>query len=289
MIELLAAADTASNWPWVLFGRLHPLVVHFPIGLLTLAALVEGWGLARRRTAAGDASWICVWVGALSAIVATVMGYSLAEHKSTDLDTLLLHERLGLITTIVSVLTVGLAWRARRAGGTGGSAMAFRAFLLVSAMGVGVTGHFGGEMIYPGWWEYRMPWETKEAEKKEPLQTPDKSAPPPPGISDLVDFEKQIAPIIKASCVKCHGPEKPKGKLRLDTKAEAMKKGIKPGKPDDSTFYTLLISTDADERMPEKAPALPKEQTDLIKKWIEQGAPWPDGFEIQPPAKAPTK
>jgi uncharacterized membrane protein len=277
MIELLA--DVAPNWPWVLFGRLHPLVVHFPIALLTLAALVEGWGIARRRTAAGDASWICVGIGALSAIVATVMGYSLAEHKSTDLETLKLHERLGLITTIVSVLTAGLAWRARRAGGTGGPAMAFRAFLFVSAMGVGVTGHFGGEMIYPGWPDYRMPWEKKEAEKKEPLQTPQN--PPAPAIAGTVDFEKEIAPIIKASCLKCHGPEKPKGKLRLDTKAGAMKKGIKPGKPDDSTFYTLLISTEEDERMPEKAPPLPPEKIALIKKWIEQGAPWPDTFEIK--------
>jgi uncharacterized membrane protein len=278
MIELLAAAaDTAPNWPWVLFGRLHPLVVHFPIGLLTVAALVEGWGIARRRGAAGDASWICVGIGALSAIVATVMGYSLAEHKSTDLDTLKLHERLGLITTIVSVLTAGLAWRARRAGGTGGPAMAFRAFLFVSAMGVGVTGHFGGEMIYPGWWEYRMPWEAKAAEKKEPLQTPDKA----PAIAATVDFEKEIAPLIKASCLKCHSPAKTKGKLRLHAEADAMKKSIKPGKPGESTFYTLLITDIEDERMPSEAPALPKEKIELVKKWIEQGAPWPDGFEIK--------
>ncbi|HEX7898910.1 MAG TPA: DUF2231 domain-containing protein [Planctomycetota bacterium] len=275
MIELLAAADTAPLWPWVLFGRFHPLVVHFPIALLTIAALVEGWGLARRRTAAGDTSWICVGIGALSAIVATVMGYAFAEGKTSDPDTLQLHERLGLITTIVSVLTVALAWRARRSGGTGGPAMAFRAFLFVSALGVGVTGHFGGEMVYPDWWKYRMPW-NKEAEAK-PLQNPD----PTPAMAGNVDFVKEIAPIIKASCLKCHGPEKTKGKLRLDSKAGALKKGIKPGKPDDSTFYTLLISDDPDERMPEKADPLPKAQIELIKKWIVQGAPWPDGFEIK--------
>lgn len=272
MIELLA--DVAPNWPWVLFGRLHPLVVHFPIALITLAALLEGWGLLRKRTAAGDASWICVGLGFLSAIVATVMGYAFAEGKTSDKDILELHERLGLITTIVTAITAVLCWRSRRSGGTGGPAMAFRAFLFLSALGVGVTGHFGGEMVYPEWWKYRMPWEAKEAK---PLEKP---APPVP-VSAGVDFVKDIAPIIKDSCLKCHGPEKQKGKLRLDSKAEALKKGIKPGKPDDSTFYTLLITDNEDERMPEKAPALPKEKIDLIKKWIEQGAPWPDGFIIK--------
>ena len=42
---------------------------------------------------------------------------------------------------------------------------------------------------------------------------------------DKVDFEKEILPILRESCVRCHGPEKQKAKLRLDTKAEAMKGG----------------------------------------------------------------
>lgn len=279
MIELLAAADT--HWTWTLFGRLHPLTVHFPIALLLVACLVEGWGLARRRTAAGDTSWLCVGLGTLSAIASTVMGYAFADSKIAS-DDLEMHERLGLITTIVTALTAVLAWRARRAGGTGGPAMAFRAFLFVSALGVSVTGHYGGELVYGDWLTDGMPWE-----KKAPLQAPRVNPPTP--VAGTVDFVKEIAPIIKDSCLKCHSatpPNKIKGKLRLETKETALKGGsggkvIVPGKPDDSSFYTLLISTDEDERMPEKAPALPKEKTELIKKWIEQGAPWPDGFEIK--------
>ena len=42
---------------------------------------------------------------------------------------------------------------------------------------------------------------------------------------DKVDFAKQIQPILRQNCVKCHGPEKQKGKLRLDSKEVAMKGG----------------------------------------------------------------
>ena len=283
MIDLLLATAGDVHWTWKLFGRMHPMVVHFPIALLLVATLVEGLGLLRRRAAAGDASWLCVGLAAVSAIFATIMGYAFADSKIAS-DDLEMHERWGLITTIVACLTAALCWRARRSGGTGGPAMAYRAFLFLSALGVSVTGHLGGDLVYGDLFE------GTPLEKKQPLQTP--QAPPenpPTPVAGTVDFVKEIAPIIKESCLKCHSatpPNKIKGKLRLETKETALKGGsggkvIVPGKPDDSSLYTLLVSTDEDERMPEKAPALPKEKTDLIKKWIEQGAPWPDGFEIK--------
>jgi uncharacterized membrane protein len=267
MIEMLAAAD--GPWPWVLFGRFHPLTVHFPIALLLLAAGIEAWFLLHRKPAAGQASLVCCLVGTLGALVSTVMGYSFANEASAS-ETLRLHERLGLVTCAMTSLTSTLVIWARRAGGVGGAAMIFRGFLFLSAMSVSVTAHFGGEMVYPNWLIDHMPW---DPDRNKPLQT-SSEAPP-------VDFEKEIAPMIKDSCLKCHGPKKMKGKLRLDTKELAMKKGIKPGRPNDSTFYTLLLSKDPDERMPSEAEPLPPAQIELVRRWIEQGAIWPDGVEIK--------
>jgi mono/diheme cytochrome c family protein len=51
------------------------------------------------------------------------------------------------------------------------------------------------------------------------------SASGPGRAEDKVDFAKQIQPILRQNCVKCHGPEKQKGKLRLDSKEVAMKGG----------------------------------------------------------------
>ena len=96
-----------------------------------------------------------------------------------------------------------------------------------------------------------------------------------------VDFVRDIQPIFKASCVECHGPEKPKARFRLDSKAHALQggiggKSILPGKGAESPLVHLLQSTDPEERMPRKAPPLAKAQIDLIRAWIDQGAEWPD-------------
>jgi mono/diheme cytochrome c family protein len=112
-----------------------------------------------------------------------------------------------------------------------------------------------------------------------------------------VDFAADIQPIFKASCVRCHGldPNKPNkkasGGLRLDDKAGAMKGGkagsdIVPGNAKGSLLYELLLGPhkdNADEipAMPkpkkgEAFKALPQDQINLIQKWIDQGAKWPD-------------
>ncbi len=96
-----------------------------------------------------------------------------------------------------------------------------------------------------------------------------------------VDFLRDLQPIFKASCHKCHGAEKPKGQFRLDLKAFALKGGISgktilPGKGSESPLVKLLLEADEDARMPQKAPPLAREKIDLIRRWIDQGAEWPD-------------
>jgi hypothetical protein len=96
--------------------------------------------------------------------------------------------------------------------------------------------------------------------------------------SGKVDFQKQVWPVLEKSCIKCHGPEKQKGKLRLDSKEAAFKSPdvIKPGKADESQLYKLIIlPADNDDRMPNEGDPLPKAQTDVIRDWINQGADWP--------------
>ncbi|MDB6122454.1 MAG: hypothetical protein JWQ71_1447 [Pedosphaera sp.] len=97
-----------------------------------------------------------------------------------------------------------------------------------------------------------------------------------------VDFAKDIQPIFEQSCIKCHGPEKQKGDLRLDSKAAAMKGGkdgpaIVVGQADKSDLYRrITLPPGSDDIMPSKGDLLTKAQTDLIKDWINQGAVWPE-------------
>ena len=98
-----------------------------------------------------------------------------------------------------------------------------------------------------------------------------------------VDFVKEIQPILEKSCIHCHGPEKHKGDLRLDTKELALKGGkgglaIAPGDSAKSDMYVrITLPKDHDDVMPSKGDLLTKAQTDLIRDWITQGANWPDG------------
>src|SRR5690349_10844656 len=75
--------------------------------------------------------------------------------------------------------------------------------------------------------------------------------------SSTVDFAKHIHPILESTCYDCHGPEKQKGNLRLDSRSAAMHggktgKAIVPHDPAKSLLLTRVLSTDEDERMPAK-------------------------------------
>lgn len=112
-----------------------------------------------------------------------------------------------------------------------------------------------------------------------------------------VDFAKQIQPIFEKSCVKCHGPEKQKGGLRLDQKEAALKGGkdavaIVPGDAAKSDLYRRISLPDgSDDVMPNQGTLLTKAEQDLIKDWINQGANWPESAvaKVEKPAATEEK
>lgn len=93
-----------------------------------------------------------------------------------------------------------------------------------------------------------------------------------------VSFSREVAPILVKQCQTCHGPEKSKSQYRLDTFERLSKPGkskaapIVAGSPAKSELYQLISTTDENDRMPQKADALPAAQIALIRRWIEQGA-----------------
>lgn len=105
-----------------------------------------------------------------------------------------------------------------------------------------------------------------------------------------VDFEKQILPVLKESCFKCHEKEheengkikKPKGGLRLDSAAAILKGGkeypnenVVAGKPDASWLLKTMALPESDDlAMPPegKGDRVSAANQALIKKWIESGA-----------------
>ena len=98
-----------------------------------------------------------------------------------------------------------------------------------------------------------------------------------------VDFNRDIRPILSDVCFQCHGPDKNhrKADLRLDVKDDAYNdrggyKLIFPGKLGESELYARLVDSDETQRMPppQALRQLTKDEIELFKRWIEQGAEW---------------
>lgn len=112
---------------------------------------------------------------------------------------------------------------------------------------------------------------------------PDLSKLPPPSDKTGVTYAADIKPIFDKACVSCHGPEKQKAKLRLDSleatlKGSVDRKVLEPGNSAKSVLvHNVAQIGDEEEWMPppdnkEKIPPLTKEQVALIRAWIDQGA-----------------
>lgn len=114
-------------------------------------------------------------------------------------------------------------------------------------------------------------------------------------------FSRDIAPILQTKCLACHSAEKAKGGYRLQTFEALLKPGksqkppVSGGKPEASELWLRIISTDPDERMPQKDDPLSREQVETVRAWIGAGASLDRGepgtslanLQPQPPHSAP--
>ncbi len=110
----------------------------------------------------------------------------------------------------------------------------------------------------------------------------------PPPATNTVDFTRDVRPILESSCLRCHGPEKPKSGFRLDNRASALKGGeqgvdILPGQSAQSPLIHYVCRLVPDMEMPPsgKGDQLAVAQVSLLRAWIDQGAVW----DAVPPAK----
>lgn len=97
-----------------------------------------------------------------------------------------------------------------------------------------------------------------------------------------VDFVQDVQPILKKSCNGCHGAALQSGGLRLDGKVATFRGGVsgpalKPGSAKESVLYQRVMGMGEQARMPMGNKPLPAEQLEILERWINEGAVWPDG------------
>jgi len=96
----------------------------------------------------------------------------------------------------------------------------------------------------------------------------------------IVFFEKQVRPVLAEHCYSCHGAEKAKSGLRLDSR-EAVLRGTDAGKvviagdPEGSSLIQSVRHAPGVEAMPTKKPQLAAAQIEALVQWVKMGLPWP--------------
>ena len=114
--------------------------------------------------------------------------------------------------------------------------------------------------------------------------------------AEPVSFSRDVLPILSDNCFSCHGPDEGhrKADLRLDTREGATADAIQavvPGRPEASELIRRIVSTDEDEVMPppkSHKPRLKPGQTELLRRWIAEGAAWGRHWALEKPVRPAT-
>ncbi|MCL6259580.1 PSD1 and planctomycete cytochrome C domain-containing protein [Aquiflexum sp. TKW24L] len=275
-----------SFWLWQFLGRLHPMVVHFPIALLLFGALLELFTIDKFQSKLRPGINLMVMAGAASVLIAAVFGLLLANNEAVEGDLFDIHRWLGIGSAIFSVAVLYFLNQVGKKNQTA-KIKAYRTVLFIAAFGVGISGHFGASLTHgEDFLTETFPWNNSNTYDS--------------GSFDLAAYESgasglspekemqligEVRTVLAHNCYKCHSGAKTEGELRLDEREFVFQGGesgavISPGNPDESElFRRISLPKNHKDAMPSKGKHLSKEEIDLIGFWIAKGAPWPDGAE----------
>ncbi|MEX2171312.1 MAG: PSD1 and planctomycete cytochrome C domain-containing protein [Pirellulales bacterium] len=103
-----------------------------------------------------------------------------------------------------------------------------------------------------------------------------------------VDFARDIAPVLERHCIRCHQPANAKSELSLATFADLAGNGyVVPGEPNGSHLLDVVTAAIGEEPlMPKEGPPLSESDVELLRRWIAEGANWPDEIVVREKPKA---
>ncbi len=242
-------------------GRMHPLVLHFPIVLLVLTVF---WELLPRRQKAetvasstiGDTLLLAT---ALSAVLTSLIGLLLSREEGYEPAVLLWHKWGGVFISLLTLGWFAFRHRVRQVKGL----MVTTA--LAALTGIVITGH-GGANITHG--EDFLLAPLQAAAEGEPVL-----------LDDAVVFTHMVRPILESKCTGCHNQQKAKGELLMETEA-ALLKGGKSGALWDTTAKDLglllqrvHLPLENKKHMPPRGkPQLTDTEIAILYNWVKSGA-----------------
>ena len=248
------------------FGRLHPLVLHLPIGILAIAFVMEWMGRKEKYASLLPAVGFAIQLGMWSAILAAISGYLLSWEGGYNETILWRHKWLGIGTAIISISVYFLH---KGKNSATGKKFFFPTFGILMLL-IGATGHLGGSLTHGS--DFLMEPFLGEKKNAEVVIS---------NMDSAMVFQDLIQPIFKQKCVSCHNKSKIKGELLMTT-IEGFKEGGKTGaffiagNPENSLFLQRAhLPLDEKEHMPPKGKKqLTKDEIALLEWWVEGGGPF---------------
>jgi uncharacterized membrane protein len=262
-------------------ARFHVLIVHFPIGILFVALLMEVASFFTVFSEVRKSVPFMLWVGFFASIKATVFGYLLMQMEDESGKAMTLHLWFGLAVVVFCLATLVLHMLGKRT--------LYGAALLTTVASTLTAGHFGGALVHsPAYLtEYAPPalrpimeLGLSEGASSTPGTPEGGGEPAAVPLAERKVYDDFVVPILAAKCTECHDANKIKGKLRLDTHelilagAEGSEVAtVKPGDVKASEMIVrVTLPSDEDEFMPPKGDGLTPEEIKLLSLWIEAGA-----------------
>jgi len=254
---------------FILFlGRFHPLVVHLPIGFLIFAFLLEIYGRWQKKSDLSMAISLALLAGAISALVASVLGYMLSlsgDYEEGMLDT---HFWFGIVTTLVTFLAWSLRSGKLHIPKLSGLKSNMASLTLVVLL-VGVTGHYGGNLTHGS--DYLVKYAPFGGTEKVVL-------PPIAKLEEAAVYDYLVNPILETKCISCHNSRKKKGGLSFQDTL-AFKKGGKNGDvfiagniTESEMIKRVMLNPHHEDFMPpEGKTPLTDEEKSILSFWIEKG------------------
>jgi uncharacterized membrane protein/mono/diheme cytochrome c family protein len=270
------------NWVFQLIGRFHPLLVHFPVGVLIVAFFLECLTIGGKRKGLREGINWMVYLGSLFAIFSALTGWLLRNQEDYSGTIVDYHQYMGIATAVFAGVTALLLRNTTK--GNLPNYRLYRAGLLVTVVGLTIAGHLGAKLTHGADFLSAVLPGNKEVfddAKAEALFKEFKDI-ESISLSQQDKLNLEIRAIFAHNCYQCHSENKQKGSLVLDSKEGVFRGGesgvvVIPGNAEESELYQrITLSPNDEDVMPKKGKVLKAHEKGLIKLWIENGAHWSD-------------
>jgi uncharacterized membrane protein len=275
--QSIGAAHKIFHWRPFL-APFHAVVLHFPIGFITVVFILEIYRLRRPTTELRHITMLVTWLSLVTGIISAAFGLLRAGNGGYEVHALDLHRAFGLCVPLLILPTLAAQYIAYRHETIRGWTYCYRSLLVGTLALIVVAGHLGGNLTHgSNYLVENAPEFVRELIAEDPAPT---------SATSVVLNENQryyadkVQPILAAKCYNCHGNQKQKGGYRLDQPEIALKGGesgkiaIKPSDPLESQLVRLILlpRSHDDVMPPDGKESLTPEEVGTVIQWIRDGA-----------------